>query len=166
MLLLLLLQQPESGDLHLDLLAALLDGLGGLLDLVRAARGWGRGQELELQGVIGQAEEAELVIGAAEGLDPGGNGCEIGLLDEVAELGAELVGVGGGEPERVGLRVGWLVDPEPALALGDDLLVGAVVGGGVVEEQGAEVGELEGVGREVDGAARGEEGGLVAATTL
>ena len=46
--------------------------------------------------------------------------------------------------DLMGLRVGGELDPEPALALGDDLLVGAVVGGGLVEEQGAEVGELEG----------------------
>ena len=63
----------------------------------------------------------------------------------------------------MGLRVGGELDPEPALALGDDLLVGAVVVGGLVEEHGAEVCELEGVRGEVDGASRGVDGGPVVA---
>jgi hypothetical protein len=41
---------------------------------------------------------------------------------------------------------------QPALALGDDFLVAADVGGGVVEQHGVEVGQLDGIRCELDGA--------------
>ena len=52
---------------------------------------------------------------------------------------------------------------QPVLALGDDFLVAADVGGGVVEQHGVEVGQLDGIRRKLDGAlGRLERGPLVA----
>jgi hypothetical protein len=47
------------------------------------------------------------------------------------------------------------------LALGDGLLVAAGIGGGVKEQHGVEVGELDGVWHELDGVLGGLERGLL-----